>query len=95
MKALTAAGVETITAPSSTARLAAISKSSVTSVRRSKVKVRTGLRSGPTRNTERITCSVKRSSGAGTTCMRSCEPSARTSARSGEMTVVLPSPMSI
>ena len=92
---MTDAGVETMMAPCWIARCAASSRFSSTTVRRSKAKVATVLRSGPERKTPRITCSVKRSRGAGTTCITSCVPSASMRARRGETVVVLPSPMSI
>ena len=53
------------------------------------------MRSAPEPKTARSTPRLKARRGAGTICMRSCAPSARSSARSGEITVVLPSPMSI
>ena len=66
MNALTAAGVDTITARSSTAECASCRGSaSLTSERRSKAKVHTGFCSGPMPKTPRITCSEKRAAARG------------------------------
>ena len=93
VNALTAAGVVTITACSSTAVRLLRSSASLASERRSKANERTGLRSAGTLKAARRTESEKASSAVGTIWTTSCEPSARRRARSGEITVVLPSPM--
>mmetsp|Transcript_10580 Transcript_10580/g.35134 ORF Transcript_10580/g.35134 Transcript_10580/m.35134 type:complete len:509 (-) Transcript_10580:2022-3548(-) len=95
MKALTAAGVESTTARSLTAACILASSSGVTEARRSNVKDHTGLCSGGGANAPRSTASEKRRRGDGTIWVMSCVPSPRSSASTGAMTVVLPSPMSI
>mmetsp|Transcript_2086 Transcript_2086/g.6840 ORF Transcript_2086/g.6840 Transcript_2086/m.6840 type:complete len:298 (+) Transcript_2086:2735-3628(+) len=92
-KAFTAAGVDSSTARSVTAARTLSSSSIVTEARRSKRNVHTGLCSGGAEKAERSVACEKRSSGVGTICVTSIEPSPMRRASIGAMTVVLPCPM--